>query len=215
MPKDSKKKDFLIWGKIMVKETGQGIPNLMVRAFDRDLIVDDALGSARTDRNGDFRITYDKKAFKEFGFGKRPDIYLTISDLRGKMIKTTKDQIRYKAKEKEGFYVKISRELVRGIPLPKPKAQVQREEKKPEKAEEKKEKKVEAKAPKKVEKESIPLTQLPGVGPKRAGKLKAAGIEDVQAFAKTDDAELKKLLGNADIKKMKRECDKLLKKGKK
>ena len=35
---------FKIHGKVIEKETGKGIPNLKVKAFDKDLLFDDVLG---------------------------------------------------------------------------------------------------------------------------------------------------------------------------
>ena len=55
---------FKIYGKVIEEETEKGIPNLKVRAIDRDLIFDDILGSVTTDEDGNFEIKYDKEDFQ-------------------------------------------------------------------------------------------------------------------------------------------------------
>ncbi len=54
---------FKIHGKVIEKETGKGIPNLTVKAIDKDLFFDDLLGAVTTDEKGNFEIKYDKEDF--------------------------------------------------------------------------------------------------------------------------------------------------------
>ncbi len=214
MPKGDKKRVFRIHGKIIVKETGVGIPNLRVRAFDKDIFFDDTLGKVITDRNGIFDIKYGKKEFKDLGLGKRPNIYVTVAELSGREIYSSKQWLRRKANDEEKFLIKIPKRSLRRIPQPiaapkmepkptqKAATKVKPKAKPKEKVQKKKEEKV----------KGVALEELPGIGPKKADKLRAKGIKDVKTFSKTDDAKLKKILGKVDVKKMKRECDKLLKK---
>jgi predicted flap endonuclease-1-like 5' DNA nuclease len=49
---------------------------------------------------------------------------------------------------------------------------------------------------------STPLEDIRGVGPKRAEKLRAAGIPDLEAFLRTDSAKLVEIAGlDADVAK--------------
>lgn len=192
MPKDEKK-DFKIWGRVLDKGTGKGLPNLIVAAFDKDLFKDDPLGTVRTDNNGYFEIHYGTQDFRELIFDRRADIYLRVMDSRGNQLLTTKEWVRREARESEGFVIRI--------PTKWPKTWKKTDEK-PEKIED-------------IEIVSIALENLPGIGPSRAKKLKKAGIKDGHTLAETEDSKLKEILGNLDVKKMKREANKLIKKKKK
>ena len=99
---------FKIYGKVIEKETDKGIPNLTVKAFDKELLFDDLLGAVTTDRNGNFEIKYDKEDFQELFFDEKPDIYLTIRNPEGEVIHVTKDKVRYKAGETEECIIKIT-----------------------------------------------------------------------------------------------------------
>jgi hypothetical protein len=80
---------WVICGQVLHCETGEPLgKGLTVRAFDRDWIQDDPLGSATTDGSGRFRIYYAPPAFKEgtfidvelFG---GPDIYFYVDSSLG------------------------------------------------------------------------------------------------------------------------------------
>ena len=47
-----KKKGFVVYGKVIGKESNKGIAGLTVEALDKDLLFDDRLGSAITDNEG-------------------------------------------------------------------------------------------------------------------------------------------------------------------
>jgi predicted flap endonuclease-1-like 5' DNA nuclease len=205
-----KKAKYQIWGKIIEKESGKGVPNITVKAYDKDLRYDDSLGESITDRNGRFVINYSEKDFRDlYVFDRKPDLYLTIFDWLGTRIKSTKNRIRYNAKPREGFYIKLPKSVVSKIPQPKKKT-----EEKPKKAPKKMKLKTKALKKKQLKVKGIPLEDIPGIGPTRAKKLNKAGISDAKAFSKVSEKKLKEVLGNLDIKKMKRDCDKVIKKSK-
>jgi len=108
-----KERGFRIYGKVIERETGKGIPNLIVEALDRDFIFDDRLGSVTTDKDGNFEILYDREDFQELFFDLKPDIYLRIRRPDGKLIYTCEDKIRYEADETEEFIVRISKNSIR------------------------------------------------------------------------------------------------------
>lgn len=102
-----------ITGRIYEKESGRALVGLNVRAYDKDLFMDDLLGAAVTDKEGKFRIEYSKQDFSEL-FEQNPDIYLSIFSSSFHPIIDTKEQIRWGAAEKEHFDIAIPRRGLRG-----------------------------------------------------------------------------------------------------
>ena len=100
---------FKVFGKVIEAESGEGIANLIVRATDKDFFVDDFLGAATTDVNGDFEITYAAKDFMGLLFEQKPDIFLRVTTQQGRLIHTTADCIRYDASPSEEFIIEIPR----------------------------------------------------------------------------------------------------------
>ncbi len=49
---------FKVTGRVYEAESGLGIANLVIEAFDKDLVKNDELGEAKTNSNGTFEITY-------------------------------------------------------------------------------------------------------------------------------------------------------------
>lgn len=103
-----RKTEFKIYGRIINNDTGEGLPNLIVTAADKDLLIDDLLGAVATDVNGNYEIVYDKKDFRELFFDQKPDIYLIIKTQDGKIIHSTKEKVRYEADKTEEFNISIS-----------------------------------------------------------------------------------------------------------
>lgn len=64
------KKLIQITGRVIERKTKQGLSNLRVEAWDKDLIVKNAIGSATTDQQGAFVIELAKSQFKDL-FGDR------------------------------------------------------------------------------------------------------------------------------------------------
>jgi len=101
-------KEFRIFGLIEELETGRPLPNLVVRAFDRDLIFDDKLGFTNTDEDGRFEIRFGMDRFQDL-FESRPDLYLRIFDRNGiRLIHETTDAIRWNASKSEKYRIQIS-----------------------------------------------------------------------------------------------------------
>jgi hypothetical protein len=128
---------FKITGQVREFERKIGVPNLVVRAFDKDLIYDDLLGSTTTDENGCFEIIYEGTDYKEL-FDKKPDIYLMIKspDYR-RTIHTTRDKVRFEADREEHFVVDIPRKALGDLapPIP-PKKEVKEMKELPERCQE-------------------------------------------------------------------------------
>ena len=102
------REEFRIVGTIEEQETGRPLANLVVRAFDRDLIADDKVGFTRTDDDGRFEIHFGPEMFRDL-FEARPDLYLRIYDQNGsRLLHETTDAIRWNAQNLEQFDLRIS-----------------------------------------------------------------------------------------------------------
>jgi len=106
--KTARSDTFRIEGEIHEPETGRPLAGLIVRAFDRDLILDDKVGFATTDPDGRFEITFGPEAFRD-AFESRPDLYLRIYDPSGsRLLHETTDAIRWNADHLERYEIQIS-----------------------------------------------------------------------------------------------------------
>lgn len=69
---------YRINGRVIDRDTLQGIEGLRVEAWDSDLIIDDLVGSAVTNERGTFLIKFDKSYFSELFLDRRPDLYFKV-----------------------------------------------------------------------------------------------------------------------------------------
>ena len=90
-----------VWGRVL-DHNNKGISGLFVQAYDKDMLYDDLLGTAKTDANGNFEIFYDDKDFNDL-FEKSPDLYLTVKNKKGKILFSSKKKVRLNAKKSEKF----------------------------------------------------------------------------------------------------------------
>lgn len=102
---------FKIIGQIVEKESGQGLPGLTVKAYDKDWIYDDLLGSVETDREGKFEMVYEGRDFQEL-FERNPDIYLRVKNAALQDIYSTEDSVRFEAKRTESFKIEIPKDAL-------------------------------------------------------------------------------------------------------
>jgi hypothetical protein len=105
---------FTLFGIVREAETGIGIPGLFVKAYDKDLLFDDLLGTAITNADGSFEIVSESSDFRDF-FERRPDIYLRIfSADRDTEIWSSEEGVRWNAGRYERFDVSIPRRVLGG-----------------------------------------------------------------------------------------------------
>jgi outer membrane protein assembly factor BamB len=105
---------YRIRGTVVEEDTGRPLPGLKVRAYDKDKLYSDLLGTATTDESGSFELTYTGEEFREL-FEKQPDIYLEVYDASGeRLLYTSEESVRWGAGADEQFEVKIPRGLTPG-----------------------------------------------------------------------------------------------------
>ncbi|AOY80603.1 beta-1,3-glucanase family protein [Moorena producens JHB] len=97
-------KTFHISGRIIGQKTRQGVAGLLVEAWDKDLIIDDLLGSTMTKADGTFQLSFDESYFRELFSDKQPDLYFKIYN-QEELIKSTEDSVLWNVKEQESEVV--------------------------------------------------------------------------------------------------------------
>ncbi len=103
---------FTIVGVVRETESGIGVPGLFVKAYDKDLLFDDLLGTATSSADGSFEIVSESSDFREF-FDQRPDLYLRVfTSAHGEEIWSSKEFVRWNAGSYEAFDVTIPRDAL-------------------------------------------------------------------------------------------------------
>ncbi|MCH7777765.1 MAG: hypothetical protein IH878_14715 [Gemmatimonadetes bacterium] len=104
-----------ITGRLTEEESGRPLSGLYVRAFDKDVLFDDLLGSAFSEPDGSFRIISRASDFRDF-FEVNPDVYLLIYGPDGKQeLHSTKDAIHWNVSASTFLDVKVPRSRLKGI----------------------------------------------------------------------------------------------------
>jgi hypothetical protein len=91
---------FVVAGRIGDNETGLGLPDVRVSAFDLDRKYDDLLGETRTDMMGYYRLEYDESDFEDLQ-EEKPETYIEVLDEEGKQLYTSTKSFFYKVDEVE------------------------------------------------------------------------------------------------------------------
>ncbi len=90
--KEKKNYNYMIRGTVTSERDGQGVANLGVEAWDKDLVFNDFVGSAVTDEQGAFQIQFTESHFKELFLDRKPDLFFKV--FKGdKLIKSTENSV--------------------------------------------------------------------------------------------------------------------------
>jgi hypothetical protein len=105
---------FSIDGTVTERPSGAPLPGLFVKAFDKDLLFDDLLGSDVSNARGRFRIVTELRDFTDI-LDKRPDLYFRVyrSDRRT-LVHTTERAVRWSAGPFSDVAIQIPWESLRG-----------------------------------------------------------------------------------------------------
>lgn len=68
----------IVKGRIVDKQGGSPVEGAEVEVYDKDLLIDDYLGTAKTDGDGRFQVDFTWAEYKDTVFDGRPDIYLKV-----------------------------------------------------------------------------------------------------------------------------------------
>jgi len=98
-----------VLGTVVEEESGKPLGGLVVRAYDKDILFDDKLGSVQTNASGEFEISYTETQFRDFN-ETQPDLYVKVFDASGKnLLHSTKKQVRRSAEIVERYEIRIPR----------------------------------------------------------------------------------------------------------
>lgn len=84
---------FRIFGHVIEKNSGVGIPSLRVEVWDKDVKHNDLCGTAVTDNQGAYQVEFDESVFKDSYNDVLPDIFLKIF-AENELIQSTEDSVR-------------------------------------------------------------------------------------------------------------------------
>ena len=70
----------VVKGRIVMRDGSRPVRAAEVRVYDKDMIVDDHLGTTTTDVDGGFEVDFRWSDFKEGVFEARPDIYVKVKN---------------------------------------------------------------------------------------------------------------------------------------
>ena len=81
----------VVKGRIVDRKRGTPLEGANVEVYDKDLVLNDYLGAATTDRDGRFEVDFTWAEYKDSPFEGRPDIFLKV--LNPTTGKTTKSKV--------------------------------------------------------------------------------------------------------------------------
>lgn len=98
---------FVVRGTIVEQETGRPLSDLVVRAYDEDVVFDDKVGFACSDADGRFEIHFGVDDFRDWA-ETAPDLYLRVYDATGsRLLHETRDAIRRNASRDEVYQIAL------------------------------------------------------------------------------------------------------------
>lgn len=80
----------VVTGRIVDRKRGEPIVGARVNVYDEDMLLDDYLGTAVTNRTGRFEVDFTTDDYRDGPFDGRPDIFLEVSNpTTGKTTRST------------------------------------------------------------------------------------------------------------------------------
>jgi len=110
--------EWVVFGQVL-DASGNPVQGMNVRVFDRDRKFDDLLGDTQTDENGEFSVIYHERDFKETGEN-LPELYVMVSDAKGTVLYSTRDDVRFRAGRSEYFLIRLGKTARTAKPRAKP-----------------------------------------------------------------------------------------------
>jgi hypothetical protein len=86
---------WIIRGRV-TDASGQGVPNLIITLYDKDLFFDDRLGQTETGADGSYLLGYRTEDFRDL-IERKPDLYLEVRTRDGKILRKRARPIRWEA----------------------------------------------------------------------------------------------------------------------
>jgi hypothetical protein len=81
----------IISGRIVDRRDGKPVEGADVEVWDKDMLIDDYLGTDKTDWNGRFEVDFIWAEYKDSPFEGRPDIFVRVRNPKTR--KTTKSKV--------------------------------------------------------------------------------------------------------------------------
>jgi len=95
----------------VVDDSGRPLADLTVRAYDKDIVFDDELGTTTTGADGTFRIDFTELQYTMFAGD--PDLYIRVFDSSGdKLLFSSESEIRRSKTIEEHYDVTIPRSML-------------------------------------------------------------------------------------------------------
>lgn len=91
------KKKYQVVGRVVSSDSLEGIAGARIEAWDKDLLVDDKVGSAVTGVDGSFKIEFDSSRFSALFLDRKPDLFFKVF-YDGRLVKSTEDSVLWNIK---------------------------------------------------------------------------------------------------------------------
>ncbi len=106
---EGRDKQWFVRGQLVIDETNQPIPGLLIRLWDKDVLFDDALDESMTDHDGRFILRYRTRDFDDGGLEGLPDLYLRVH-VPGteRVLLSTEEAVRDNAGRLEEFTLRLT-----------------------------------------------------------------------------------------------------------
>lgn len=83
---------FLIRGRVIDRNFHAGVMGVQVEAWDKDLLVNDYIGTTTTDSDGAFELKFDSVYFQELFCDRQPDLFFKIFH-KGELVRSTENSV--------------------------------------------------------------------------------------------------------------------------